>query len=63
MPHSKLSLELGTPMYVACHNDLSKKVCDGCMKCMDPSCNSSMCDAHNNCQCQRTQCLCLGRNT
>ncbi len=59
--HKKLSLDAGTPLYVICHNDLTKKECDHCMICKDPECNRSQCDAHGNCQCERTDCICLGR--
>lgn len=61
--NGKLSLEVGTPMYVPCHNDLTKKYCDNCMGCIDPACNRNKCDAHGNCQCTHTQCICIGRNT
>ncbi len=58
----KLNLETGfNKLYVICHNDPKKNRCDNCMGCIDPHCNRSNCDAHGNCQCQRTQCLCLGR--
>jgi hypothetical protein len=57
----KLNLLIGLPFYIVCHNDLNKKVCDNCVKCKDEQCNRSKCDAKNNCQCERTSCLCLGR--
>lgn len=59
--HLKLSLSAGTPMQVACHNDPTKKKCDNCMGCSDPHCNRSHCDRTGRCQCQRTECICLGR--
>ena len=59
--NGKLSLAIGTPLYMPCHNDVAKLVCDNCMGCKDPQCNTSQCDAHGNCQCERTNCICLGR--
>jgi hypothetical protein len=58
----KLSLVPGE-LYVVCHNDPNKKECDYCMGCSDPQCNMVYCDVHGNCQCERTDCLCLGRPT
>ncbi len=57
----KLSLKAGTPLYVLCHNDPKKKYCDDCQMCSNPQCDKSNCDAHGNCQCERTDCWCLGR--
>jgi hypothetical protein len=59
--NGKLNLMVGEPLYTPCHNDLNKKSCDNCMPCKDKHCNRSMCDAHNNCQCVRTSCLCQRR--
>lgn len=58
--NGKLNLETGD-LYVICHNDQQKKNCDGCSKCKDPLCSGLNCDVHKNCQCIRTQCLCMGR--
>lgn len=59
----KLSLNPSTPLYMACHNDPIKIECDHCMECIDLECDHSHCDAHGNCQCERTDCICLGRPT
>jgi hypothetical protein len=57
----KLNLSTG-PLYVQCHNDHKVAKCNHCeLNCIDPKCNGSECDAHGNCMCSRTQCLCLGR--
>ena len=55
-----ISIEL-TAWYIPCHNDLSKKACDGCMGCMAKDCNRSNCDRVNRCLCPGTSCICLGR--
>ena len=59
--NGKLSLTPGEPLYVICHNDLTKKECDDCLNCFSPTCNGEQCDAHNECLCVRTECKCLGR--
>ena len=46
-----------------CHNDHGKKICDNCSNCGDSHCNQSECDRIGRCMCDRTQCVCLGRNT
>jgi hypothetical protein len=56
----KISLRNGSLM-VECINDPNKKKCDNCMKCKDPQCNRSHCDAHGMCNCIDTECRCLGR--
>jgi hypothetical protein len=61
--NGKLSLQTGTDMYMPCHNDAKKKVCDHCnFNCTSKECAGLYCDAKKNCQCQRTQCICLGRD-
>ena len=46
-----------------CHNDPIKLKCDNdnCINCFSPTCCGDHCDAHGDCLCIKTQCLCLGR--